>query len=81
MSMSLKAATSISSCTDFGMPAESGVGRGKVARPLGRQRHQRIVAHAVIAALELQDLVALAEGADGAHGVEIGLGAEQTKRT
>ena len=29
----------------------------------------------MIAALELQDLVALAEGARGAHGVEIGLGA------
>ena len=75
ISMSLKAATSISSCTLLGMPAESGDGPRKVAGPLGRERHQRVVAHAVIAALELQDLVALAEGARGAHGVEIGLGA------
>jgi len=35
MSMSLKAATSISSCTDFGMPAESGTGRGKLPGRLG----------------------------------------------
>ena len=43
------------------------------------QRHQRIVAHAVIAALEFQDLVAPRKGACGAHRVEIGFGAGRHK--
>src|SRR5688572_14322928 len=44
----------------------------KVTWPLGRERHQGVIAHAMIAALELEDLVALAKGTDGPHGVEIG---------
>ena len=43
---------------------------GKVAGPLGRQAHQPVVAHAVIAALELEDLVAARVGARQPHGVE-----------
>ena len=46
---------------------------GEVAGLLGRQRHQAPVAHAVIAALELQDLVAAPEGACHPHGIEVGL--------
>src|SRR5208282_5277467 len=47
----------------------------KVTWPLGGKAHQRIVAHAVIAALEFEDLVALAEGTGGAHRIKVRLGA------
>ena len=55
------------------MPAESGIGCGKLPDRFGREAHQRIVAHPMIAALEFEDLVALREGAGGAHRVEVGL--------
>ena len=47
----------------------------EVAGTFRCQAHQAVVAHAVIAALELQDLVAAAERAGDAHGVGVGLGA------
>ena len=46
----------------------------KIARPPGREAHQRVVAHAVIAALEFEDLVAFPERSSGAHRVEVRLG-------
>ena len=41
----------------------------------GGHTHQRVVVHAVVAALELQDLVAPAIGAGGAEGIERSLSA------
>src|ERR1700737_2860226 len=72
-SRSLNGATRISSRRLLGIPAESGIGCGKL--PLRRQAHQRIVAHAVKAALEFEDLVALAKRPSGAHRIEVRLGA------
>jgi hypothetical protein len=57
------------------MPAESGTASGEVGEAARRQAHQPAVAHAVVAALELQDAVASAEGAGEAHGVHVRLGA------
>ena len=50
-------------------------GRGEGLRRAGRRAHQRVVVAAVVAALELHDLVALAEGARGAEREERRLGA------
>ena len=46
---------------------------GEVAGPLGRQAHEPVVAHAVVAALEFEDLVAPGVGAREPHGVGVGL--------
>ena len=53
--------------------------RGEVGEPPRRQAHEAIVAHAVIAALELQDLVTLHVGARDAHRVEIGFRARRNE--
>ena len=50
-------------------------GLGAVAAPPGREAHQGVVVHAVVAALELQDLRAPAERAHRPHREERGLGA------
>jgi hypothetical protein len=65
----------ISSRTLRGMPGESGTACGEIAGAFRRQAHQAVVAHAVIAALELEDLVAAAERAGDAHGIGVRLGA------
>ena len=60
------------------MPAVSGTACGKLPGGFGARLISALVAHAVVAALELQDLVAAAEGAGEAHGVEVGLGVRST---
>ena len=51
--------------------------RREIREPLRREAHEAVVAHAVIAALEFQDLVALHVGAGDAHRVKVGLGARR----
>ena len=50
-------------------------GSREVHGSLGRKRHLRLGAHAVIAAFELHDLVAACEGAGEPHGVHVRLAA------
>ena len=47
----------------------------EIRLPLRRERHQPMVAHPVIAALELQDFVAPAKRAGQPHRIHVGLGA------
>ena len=45
----------------------------EIADALGREAHEPVVAHAVVAALKFQDLIAVAKSAGQPHGVEVRL--------
>ena len=59
----------------LGDAAAVGLGQRELQRGAGRNAHQRIVAAAVVAALELQHLFLAGVGAGDAHGLEAGVGA------